>query len=248
MLKKEILYSGNNVVFVCDEKCDKAWGVCNRPKIELDKSNPDDYAFLSDKELEEAPQNPGTYEGGQGKPTSQEEKPNKWCVRQCERGDYFKPSETIKVKDFSYRVFNIKRLFYKKAQERKSTISLTEKAAEIYMVLTLAENRGIKDELKIPEKDFPFTSKIVQKRIEFLKLPINFSKVALFAIDVFAMGNPGKAVALLVDCLTKYEGNLNISVKDLTELYPWGFYNTETFEDYIDNYLKPRKVKWAEIY
>ena len=247
MVKKEIFCYGNNVIVACDEKCNKAWGINNRPKKVLDKDNPDDYAFLSDTELGEAPQDPGTYEGGHGKPSTPEEKPNKWCIRECERMELFKPTETITLRDFSKRRFNITRRFYEKAQEKKNTVPLTEKAAEIFMVLTFADQKDKQEEFKIPEEELPFTCRIVQKRIEALKLPITFSKTALFAVDLFAMGNPGRAVALLVDCLTKYEG-LNIGMKELTELYPWGFYNTETFEDYVDNYLKPRKLKWAEIY
>ena len=65
--------------------------------------------------------------------------------------------------------------------------------------------------------------------------------------EMLTKGVPGKGVALLIDCLTKHKGE-TITLKELTELYPWGFYKEEVCEDYIDNYLKPKKVKWAELY
>jgi hypothetical protein len=66
----------------------------------------DDYGYLSDDELGDAPEYPGTYEGGQGKnPLSM----NKWCVRECERCTMSAPGEwdkPLKLPDFSKRVYN----------------------------------------------------------------------------------------------------------------------------------------------
>lgn len=65
----EVLFFGKQVYMVCDKKCHKAWGINGN-------SN-----FLK-KLFCKAPENPGTYEGGQGKnPLSH----NKWCARECER-------------------------------------------------------------------------------------------------------------------------------------------------------------------
>lgn len=81
-----------------------------RPKKQL-SDDPDNYEWLSDHELGEAPINPGTYEGGFAKPVSKTDIPNKWCVRECERcimsepGQYNKPLE---LPDFSKRIQNIK--------------------------------------------------------------------------------------------------------------------------------------------
>ena len=63
MLEKEILYFGQKTRIACDGKCEKAWGINNRPRVQLDKNNIDDFAYLSDDELGIAPVNPGTYEG-----------------------------------------------------------------------------------------------------------------------------------------------------------------------------------------
>lgn len=84
MNKAEIVFFGQRRVVACDRKCSKAWGINNRPRIELSDEE-DDYAYLADDELENAPIDPGTYEGGHAKPLSPDEFPNKWCVRECER-------------------------------------------------------------------------------------------------------------------------------------------------------------------
>ncbi len=84
----------------CDYRCDKAWGVSQRPRVQINEADLDDFAFLSDDELGVAPVNPGTYEGGHGKPRNGVH--NKWCYRECERS-YLAPSEKP---DFSRRVYN----------------------------------------------------------------------------------------------------------------------------------------------
>lgn len=107
MKKQTILYWGENIVVACDENCNKAWGINNRPKIQLSQTDEDDYAFLSDDELGNAPENPGTYECGIGKPFSSAEFPNKWCVRECERCSRFNKGEVVILKDFSKRRYNV---------------------------------------------------------------------------------------------------------------------------------------------
>ena len=97
---------------VCDGNCAKAWGISVRPMILL-SDNPDDSAFLADGELGEAPVNPGTYEGGEGKPSSPSEFPNKWCVRECERCARSKPGkqhEPLEPFHYDKRVYNMPQL------------------------------------------------------------------------------------------------------------------------------------------
>jgi len=87
---------------------------------------------------------------------------------------------------------------------------------------------------------------IIQKRIDGLKLPIRFNDYALIATQCFAKV-PGEAVLLLIDALTYCEGE-EINMDRLTKLYPMGFYSKESLAKIIDDELKPRKRKWAEIY
>ncbi|MGH1336033.1 MAG: hypothetical protein ACRBFS_07880 [Aureispira sp.] len=104
-----ITYFGQSMKVACDEKCNKAWGIIARPKIEFEEQDLDDYAFLSDDELGEAPIDPGTYEGGQAKPIDNNQIPNKWCVRQCERcasSELGKPNEELELPDYSKRSYN----------------------------------------------------------------------------------------------------------------------------------------------
>ena len=84
MIRKQITYFGQPAAVACDRKCEKAWGRSSRPEKQLSE-DVDDYVYLSDAALGIAPRDPGTYEGDCGKPTTPEERMNKWCVRECER-------------------------------------------------------------------------------------------------------------------------------------------------------------------
>lgn len=70
----------------------------------------DDYAYLADDELDDAPTDPGTYEGADAKPLSPDEFPNKWCVRECERCEISNNGEVnlpLVVRTFGERRYNI---------------------------------------------------------------------------------------------------------------------------------------------
>jgi hypothetical protein len=120
------------IIIACDAKCHKAWGHSNRPCVYLDEQPPvirghgfineypdfekgdgrdiDNHAMLADDELPDAPENPGTYEGDEGKPRTPEQRLNKWCARECERSviidDVF-PVKDFELPDFSQRQYNI---------------------------------------------------------------------------------------------------------------------------------------------
>lgn len=108
--KEEIIqYFGKPMKVNCDGKCHKAWGINSRPKEQL-SDDEDDYVFLADGELGEAPNDPRIYEGRDGKPESVDEFPNKWCVRECERCAKSQHGEwmnELKIKQFDSRVYNI---------------------------------------------------------------------------------------------------------------------------------------------
>lgn len=98
-----ITFFGQAAKVNCDGNCAKAWGISNRPKRQL-SADEDDYEFLADGELGDAPADPGTYEGGHGKPSSSHEFPNRWCVRECERCNMSSPGESqhlLPVKTFA---------------------------------------------------------------------------------------------------------------------------------------------------
>lgn len=114
MLEKKILFWGHQRVLVCDGNCAKAWGIQQRPRHNFDPSNPDDYAYLADGEIPgDAPANPGTYEGGDGKPEAEDiarhgaDVMNRWCARQCERSLLLhREEDRAMLPDFSKRVYN----------------------------------------------------------------------------------------------------------------------------------------------
>ena len=105
-MNKQITYFGKKVIIACDENCGNAWGINKRPKYQL-SPNPNDYEYLSDDELLDAPIDPGTYEGGEAKPKYPYQIPNKWCARECERCVMVASNEKIVLPDFSKRLKNI---------------------------------------------------------------------------------------------------------------------------------------------
>jgi hypothetical protein len=95
---------GSAAVLACDGNCTKAWGINGRAKVRLG-SDEDDVAWLADDELGNAPADPGTYEGGHGKPDGPRAM-NKWCARECERSDLAGGLEKIKLPDWTRRILN----------------------------------------------------------------------------------------------------------------------------------------------
>lgn len=105
-----IVFFGQPARVVCDRRCNKAWGINDRPRIEFDDNDPDDYAYLADDELGEAPDDPGTAEGGDDKPDSPDDFPNKWCVRACERCAMSEPGkhgDPLDPPSFARRQYNM---------------------------------------------------------------------------------------------------------------------------------------------
>lgn len=108
-MRTRIKYFGQPADVDCDQKCNKAWGINNRPRVQLGQDE-DDYEWLSDGELGQAPIDPGTYEGSDAKPLFPDEFPNRWCVRECERcvrTPYKNPDAHLILRDFTVRIRNI---------------------------------------------------------------------------------------------------------------------------------------------
>lgn len=145
--------------------------------------------------------------------------------------------------------------FISKLQYSANCAQMVIKQFEMLMLAAYTYVKECEDPKRYKQKleensdTLPMIPKIIRKRIEVMQLPINFTISGLIAIDALACGNPGKAIAILIDCLTSFEGNLAVSADDLiNKIYPNGFYSDDVFIDYVDNYIKQRKVKWAEIY
>jgi hypothetical protein len=110
LIHKEITFCGQPAFILCDGKCDKAWGINNRPKVVLTEGDDDDYYYVPDGALGVAPEDPGTYEGFDGKPSQRDgpNRMNKWCSRECERSIFLNPRTDAfeRPKNFNRRVFN----------------------------------------------------------------------------------------------------------------------------------------------
>lgn len=103
-----IRYVGQEMSIVCDARCDKAWGTVDRPSVQLDDEDEDDFAWLADHELGTAPDTSSTSEGSDVKPvTIGELRHNKWCARSCERSSLPRPGAVFELKTFERRFYNI---------------------------------------------------------------------------------------------------------------------------------------------
>lgn len=104
VLQRSIVAYGQRLTLACDGRCDKAWGSSSRPR-KMFSDDPDDYVFEADQDLGEAPIDPGTTEGFQGKPSgvslTDAALMNKWCFRECERSGEAPEGEAVKLPDMS---------------------------------------------------------------------------------------------------------------------------------------------------
>lgn len=108
MIRKLITFFGEQCILACDARCDKAWGICARPRRML-SDDEDDYVYLADSELGVAPDESGTWEGEDEKPSCVTERLNKWCARQCERSVIAGLDKPIVLVDLEHPAPNIPR-------------------------------------------------------------------------------------------------------------------------------------------
>jgi len=117
VIQKRIVFFGKDCVLACDGKCRKAWGINGRPELFFieEGASPralrggeeppdwDDHVDVADGMLGDAPADPGTSEGGHGKPCADEmtdpARMNKWCARECERSVVVGVGEPIALPD-----------------------------------------------------------------------------------------------------------------------------------------------------
>lgn len=126
-----------------------------------------------------------------------------------------------------------------------------EKTTDLVRLIALSHQ---KLPIELTEEEMPFFCKVIQKRIDVLKLPIKFDIYSMLSITCFC-DVVGQAVVLLIDCLTKFEKEIteenpiiNMTIDKLCDVYPWGFYKQKEFERYAETELKTRKAKWGGLY
>ena len=92
---------------------------------------------------------------------------------------------------------------------------------------------------------------IIYKRYQVFKESKNLPEIddSVFLIgDSFANGNPGRGVLFLIDVLGNYHTKDKITLDDVINLYPEGYYNFETCQNIVDNYVKTDLLKFSELY
>lgn len=109
-LEKRVTFFGQSAKVACDGCCSKAWGMNSRPSVQL-SGDIDDFYYIADGELADAPADPGTTEGDHAKPlvVRSAADMNKWCVRECERCVMSDPGAAdapLKLRDFTERRYN----------------------------------------------------------------------------------------------------------------------------------------------
>jgi len=141
--------------------------------------------------------------------------------------------------------------FLEKAKIGQGCVRMSEGATQEYTMAVMMETMGngiTMDQLR--QERVPIIE-IIMKRVEVMGLPINFTPEGLIAAFALSEGNPGRAMTILIDCLTEHEGG-TVNASMLADMYPFGCYSEETMTDYVDNYLKDPekrpKIKWAGIY
>ena len=92
---------------------------------------------------------------------------------------------------------------------------------------------------------------IIYKRYQVFKESKNLPEIddSVFLIgDSFANGNPGRGVLFLIDVLGNYHTKDKITLDDVINLYPEVYYNFETCQNIVDNYVKTGLLKFSELY
>ena len=132
---------------------------------------------------------------------------------------------------------------------------MSEDTTKLFVSLVLIEN----DEKALQEvKTFANNmyesstiAAIIYKRYqafkESKKLPEIDNSVFLIG-DAFSGGNPGRGVLFLIDILGNYHTKDKITLDDVINLYPNGYYNFETCQNIVDNYVKTGLLKFSELY
>jgi hypothetical protein len=141
--------------------------------------------------------------------------------------------------------------FSAKLQFPENAEPMPEDVLEIFTIAATVEAAFKRHKREIPsieEGEGPSVRSLVEKRIKAFDLPIGFTPTGIIAIECLSGGNPGRVVVILIDCLNKFRPRRDVGLEDISKIYPHGFYKKEALKDYVDNYIKPRKIEWSSIY
>lgn len=105
MYIKCVQFLSQPVAIGCDGICSKAWGSNSRPRVQL-SDDENDYEYLADHELNDAPFDPGIYVGDCAKPIADNQRLNKWCIHECERIAFVQKGQLKTLPNFGVRISN----------------------------------------------------------------------------------------------------------------------------------------------
>ena len=141
-------------------------------------------------------------------------------------------------------------------------IPMDEEKSRLFMQLCLCDiqkpieiKQGTLDEHGMKFDELPFGVKIVLRRIEVMHLPLKMTVATLMAFALFP-DRAGAAVLMLIDLLENYaDRDEPVTIEDLGNTYPMGFYNEKALEARIDaikaDKARPqeeRKFKFSYVY
>lgn len=94
-------------------------------------------------------------------------------------------------------------------------------------------------------------SQIIQRRIDIYKDKLEIPEIdpkVIAIISIMSEGNPGRAIAMLIELCYDFNSEVKIYTDDITKIYPQGFYDEATFRVIVDEILKPHKLPYTIMY
>ena len=137
----------------------------------------------------------------------------------------------------------------------KDYVPFKEFQTKLFVMFTMEDKKKPEDRIFINDfinsDDYnnQFLTKVLKKRIEACELSNMINEEVLAMWVCFSISSPGAAIIYLIDLLEFYETyKRKAEISDISNIYPFGFYNENTLLFIIDNIMKPNKSIWSKIY
>lgn len=126
-----------------------------------------------------------------------------------------------------------------------------EEIKNLGVLLLMEKNKDYNiQELKEELQKLP-TYQILTKRIEVYNLGISLSPPSWLYLLGVLVDNPGKAVIALIDIMeyTEISESKEIDIKNIVDIYPYGFYNKMALKERIDRIKEGEfSSDWCKLY
>ena len=138
---------------------------------------------------------------------------------------------------------------------RKEYTPFEEYQTRLFIMFTMEdkkkpeERKFINDFINSDDYNGQFITKVLKKRIEAFKLEDKINDEVLAMWICFGISSPGAAIIYLIDLLEFYETHhRKADISDISNIYPFGFYDENTLLFIIDNIMKPNRSIFSKIY